>query len=127
MLNFLLRRDALRTTNSLDACSSTGSRSGPSRRTHYRPQQPHFLTRQPSHKAWLLCNIRKCRDFSTLRSALLPTEQETFPGSAQLAGVTPGWRAHVCLLMPVIGADLASLRMKIRPSERVGIGRWDRG
>jgi hypothetical protein len=44
-----------------------------------------------------------------------------------LATVTPGWRARVFYPMPVVGADLVSLRMKVRPSERVGIGRWDRG
>jgi hypothetical protein len=32
----------------------------------------------PSHKAWLLCNMRNGRNFSNLGFALSPTEQETF-------------------------------------------------
>src|SRR5262245_13108551 len=41
-----------------------------------------FPYREPSHEAWLLCNIRKYHDFRTLASALLPTEQEIFCDTA---------------------------------------------
>jgi hypothetical protein len=43
-----------------------------------------------------------------------------------LASVTPGWRARVYLYRSLITARSVSLRLKMRPSERVGIGRWDR-
>ena len=46
-----------------------------------------------------------------------------------LATVTPGWRARVFYPMPVVGADLVSLRMKFdlpSASELVG-GIVDRG
>jgi hypothetical protein len=70
---------------------------------------------------------QKMPRFQHLTICAIADRAGNFSRFRTLAGVTPGWRAHVCLLMPVIGADLASLRMKIRPSERVGIGRWDRG
>src|SRR5438045_2430431 len=77
--SFLLRHDAPRTTN----CSHTPSSTAPRRLRREafscRPQQ-HFR-HEPSHKAWLLCNIGKQSDFSTLGSAFLLTEQETFLGS----------------------------------------------
>jgi hypothetical protein len=37
-----------------------------------------FFRHEPSHEAWLLCNIRKQRDFSPLGSALSLTEKELF-------------------------------------------------
>jgi hypothetical protein len=90
-----------------------------------RAQQPRFFSREPRHKAWLLCNIGKRRHFNSLRSALSPTEHETFAVrhiSERYAGLA-GARLSIdaCGWAP----DLASL-MKMRPSERVGIGRWDR-
>src|SRR5919201_654678 len=64
--------------------------------------------------------------FQYLTICVIADRAGNFSRFHTLASVTPGWRAHICPCACDRGADLASLRMKVRPSERVEIGRWDR-